>query len=80
MRSLLNFPHSRNSYMMDEEKNRNVEVTPKPYNHQFSGSIYRSLSWMLGFKEKYSLLNCKRMAIVFNSPITPLKVLCLVAP
>jgi hypothetical protein len=61
MSNPLNFPHSPNSYMM-EGKHRNREVASKPYNHEAPG-FYRALSWILGFKEKYSLLNCKRNSV-----------------
>jgi len=43
---------------MDEEKHLDVEIASETDNNQARGSIYRSISWILGFKDKYSLLNC----------------------
>ncbi|KAJ7738143.1 hypothetical protein B0H16DRAFT_1424996 [Mycena metata] len=43
-------PDAGLSYVAQDEK-----VVSKPAD---TGSIYRSISWILGFREKYSLLNC----------------------
>ncbi|KAJ7471829.1 hypothetical protein FB451DRAFT_308808 [Mycena latifolia] len=50
-------------YELDEvsHKRLNADI-PSPINnpnrHQLRGSFYTSLGWILGFRDKYSLLNC----------------------
>ncbi|KAJ6589625.1 hypothetical protein B0H19DRAFT_922845 [Mycena capillaripes] len=58
MNSAVNSPVPRTPYRLDEEKILDLEVTSRPDDHRAGGSsIYRSISWILGFKEKYSLLH-----------------------
>lgn len=60
MSSSLNSPQRSPDYFMDEDKHSDVEVASRTSgNRARGGSIYRSISWMLGFKETYSLLNCQ---------------------
>jgi hypothetical protein len=49
-------------YTLDEEDKRLGAQPLQQENrekHKQRGSIYRSISWILGFHDKYSLLNCK---------------------
>ncbi|KAJ7159836.1 hypothetical protein C8R43DRAFT_1124205 [Mycena crocata] len=60
--SALYGPDSFSPYI-EEEKRLEAPETPRldPLNskrRQPRGSVYRSISWILGFREKYSLLNC----------------------
>ncbi|KAJ6602490.1 hypothetical protein DFH09DRAFT_899971 [Mycena vulgaris] len=57
------YPESSFSpYTLDEEDKRLGVAPPRPESvperPQQRGSIYRSISWILGFRDKYSLLNC----------------------
>ncbi|KAJ7640159.1 hypothetical protein B0H17DRAFT_1105903 [Mycena rosella] len=41
-------------------EDKRFDATPEhqPERREQRGSIYRSISWILGFRDKYSLLNC----------------------
>ncbi|KAJ7730867.1 hypothetical protein DFH07DRAFT_158788 [Mycena maculata] len=51
-------------YSLDEQDNRKQlgreipQLETHPERPQPRGSIYRSISWIFGFREKYSLINC----------------------
>jgi len=55
--STLYAPDSFSPYTIDEEKPLETPSRPTEI-RQPQGSIYRSVSWILGFRDKYSLLNC----------------------
>ncbi|KAJ6617915.1 hypothetical protein B0H10DRAFT_1796384 [Mycena sp. CBHHK59/15] len=62
--STLYAPDSFSPYTLAEDKDVQGHDFPpsRPQNYpeqrQPRSSVYRSLSWILGFKEKYSLVNC----------------------
>ncbi|KAJ7119483.1 hypothetical protein C8R44DRAFT_624333 [Mycena epipterygia] len=60
--STLYAPDSFSPYTIDEDAGKPLETPSQPEKYseirQPRGSIYRSISWILGFRDKYSLLNC----------------------
>ncbi|KAJ6607455.1 hypothetical protein B0H10DRAFT_1818124 [Mycena sp. CBHHK59/15] len=66
--STLDAPDSFSPYTLAEDKDVDLDAQghnfapsrPKDYpdRRQPQSSVYRSISWILGFKEKYSLVNC----------------------
>ncbi|KAJ7176390.1 hypothetical protein C8R43DRAFT_872881 [Mycena crocata] len=59
MASPLNSPQSLSPYPLDDDKRFQIVEAPVRLQYeQTRGSVYRSVSWIFGFREKYSLLNC----------------------